>query len=171
YYQGFTSYSYGGGGGGGGGGGFSTAYSAGLGGGGMKHALRSDAADDSHDDSDPDDDPTSGAVVRGSAQPGGQEEEERSKEGGVSVEPGADDLLMEATRMQLDALFRYSITGDSAYLLAPQRPLMMAQNEDGDTGLHLAVLHSQQEALMSLTQVVSALAGEEVLNMRNHLYQ
>ncbi|MEQ2213073.1 hypothetical protein XENOCAPTIV_009322, partial [Xenoophorus captivus] len=85
-------------------------------------------------DSDPDDDPTSGAVVRGSAQPGGREEE-RSKEGGVSVEPGADDLLMEATRMQLDALFRYSITGDSAYLLAPQRPLMMAQNEDGDTSV------------------------------------
>ncbi|KAK5603792.1 hypothetical protein CRENBAI_000941 [Crenichthys baileyi] len=175
YYQGFTSYSYGGGGGGGGGGGFSTAYSAGLGGGSMKHALRSDAADDSRDDSrddsDPDDDPTSAACLRGSAQPGGREEEERSKEGGVSVEPGADDLLMETTRMQLDALFRYSITGDSAYLLAPQRSLMMAQNEDGDTGLHLAVLYSQQEALMSLTQVVSALAGEEVLNMRNHLYQ
>lgn len=40
-----------------------------------------------------------------------------------------------------------------------------------DRGLHLAVLHSQQEALMSLTQVVSALTGEEVLNMRNHLHQ
>lgn len=39
------------------------------------------------------------------------------------------------------------------------------------SGLHLAVLHSQQEALKSLTQVVSALPGEEVLNMRNHLYQ
>uniref|UniRef100_I3J9E1 Nuclear factor kappa B subunit 1 n=1 Tax=Oreochromis niloticus TaxID=8128 RepID=I3J9E1_ORENI len=39
------------------------------------------------------------------------------------------------------------------------------------SGLHLAVLHNQQEALKSLTQVVSALPGEEVLNMRNHLYQ
>lgn len=39
------------------------------------------------------------------------------------------------------------------------------------SGLHLAVLHSQQEALMSLTQVVAALPGEEVLNRRNHLYQ
>ncbi|KAI4785248.1 hypothetical protein KUCAC02_037877, partial [Chaenocephalus aceratus] len=38
-------------------------------------------------------------------------------------------------------------------------------------GLHLAVLHSQQGALQSLTQVVSALPGPEVLNMRNHLYQ
>uniref|UniRef100_A0A8D2ZYR3 RHD domain-containing protein n=1 Tax=Scophthalmus maximus TaxID=52904 RepID=A0A8D2ZYR3_SCOMX len=72
---------------------------------------------------------------------------------------------------QLDSLFQYSVTGDPVYLLAPQRPLMTAQDEDGDTGLHLAVLHSQQEALKSLTQVVSALPGEEVLNMRNHLYQ
>uniref|UniRef100_A0A671UBP0 Nuclear factor kappa B subunit 1 n=1 Tax=Sparus aurata TaxID=8175 RepID=A0A671UBP0_SPAAU len=39
------------------------------------------------------------------------------------------------------------------------------------SGIHLAVLHSQQEALKSLTQVVSALPGQEVLNMRNHLYQ
>lgn len=94
------------------------------------------------------------------------------------------------------ALFQYSVTGDSAYLLAPQRPLMAAQDEDGDTsvadpsltpsvplicpftdlfspdsGLHLAVLHNQQEALKSLTQVVSALPGQEVLNARNHLYQ
>uniref|UniRef100_A0A3Q2TEE5 Nuclear factor kappa B subunit 1 n=1 Tax=Fundulus heteroclitus TaxID=8078 RepID=A0A3Q2TEE5_FUNHE len=81
------------------------------------------------------------------------------------------DPLMEATHRQLDALFRYSVTGDSAYLLAPQRPLLTAQDEDGDTGLHLAVLHSQQGALTSLTAVVSALTGEEVLNMRNHLYQ
>lgn len=39
------------------------------------------------------------------------------------------------------------------------------------SGLHLAVLHNQQEALKSLTQVVFALPGEEVLNMRNRLYQ
>ncbi|XP_054886915.1 nuclear factor NF-kappa-B p105 subunit isoform X2 [Poeciliopsis prolifica] len=154
YYQGFSTYSYGGA-----GGGFSSAYSAGLGGGGgTKHALQSEAADDSDPDSDPDNDPASGAVLRGSAQSDGS-----------SVDP--DEALMEATRRQLDALFRYSITGDSAYLLAPQRPLMAAQDEDGDTGLHLAVLHSQQEALASLTQVASALTGEEVLNMRNHLYQ
>lgn len=153
YCQGFSSYSYGGG-----GGGFSNAYSAGLGGGGgggMKHALRRE--DDSGDDSEPDDDPASGAVTRGSAQSGG--------------DGASDDALMDAAHRQLDALFRYSVTGDSAYLLAPQRPLMAARDEDGDTGLHLAVLHGQQEALRSLTQVVSALSGEEVLNVRNHLYQ
>uniref|UniRef100_A0A4W6CPF3 Nuclear factor kappa B subunit 1 n=1 Tax=Lates calcarifer TaxID=8187 RepID=A0A4W6CPF3_LATCA len=91
--------------------------------------------------------------------------------GGFSTGYSAGERLVQVTSRQLDALFQYSVTGDSAYLLAPQRPLMTAQDEDGDTGLHLAVLHSQQEALKSLTQVVSALPGEEVLNMRNHLYQ
>ncbi|XP_028272683.1 nuclear factor NF-kappa-B p105 subunit [Parambassis ranga] len=170
YFQGFTTFNYGaaaggGGGGGAGGGGFSTGYSAGLGGGGIKHAS---PGDESSDDSKPDDDlPGSGAVLRASAQPGGLEVWKRAEE--LDVDRG--EQLDQVTRRQLEALFHYSVTGDSAFLLAPQRPLMTAQDEDGDTGLHLAVLHSQQEALTSLTQVVAALPGEEVLNMRNHLYQ
>ncbi|KAK9518504.1 hypothetical protein VZT92_023810 [Zoarces viviparus] len=168
YFQGFTTYNYGAG----GGGGFSTGYSAGLGGGGggggIKHASESDAADDS----DPHDDSGSGVVLRAVAQPGGLNVGERTEEGGVSVEePHRDERSVQATSRQLEALFQYSVTGDSAYLLAAQRQLMTAQDEDGDTGLHLAVFHSQQEALKSLTQVVSALPGEEVLNTRNHLYQ
>uniref|UniRef100_A0A669F9X9 Nuclear factor kappa B subunit 1 n=1 Tax=Oreochromis niloticus TaxID=8128 RepID=A0A669F9X9_ORENI len=83
----------------------------------------------------------------------------------------AKEQLDQVTSRLLDAIFHYSVTADSAYLLAPQRSLMAAQDVNGDTGLHLAVLHNQQEALKSLTQVVSALPGEEVLNMRNHLYQ
>lgn len=39
------------------------------------------------------------------------------------------------------------------------------------SGLHLAVLHNQPEVLRSLSRVVSVLIGQEVLNMRNHLYQ
>lgn len=127
-------------------------------------------SDGGEDDSDLDDDSGSGVVLRASAQPGGPEE------GGDGLEPEAERAEQpeqpdHVTSAQLAALFQYSVTGDSAYLLAPQRPLMAAQDEDGDTGLHLAVLHSQQEALRSLTQVVSALPGQEVLNMRNHLYQ
>ncbi|XP_040903900.1 nuclear factor NF-kappa-B p105 subunit isoform X2 [Toxotes jaculatrix] len=174
YFQGFTTYNYGGG-----GGGFSAGYSAGLGGGGggggIKHASQGDAVEDGGDDDDggPGHDAGSGAVLQASAQAGSTEVGERPEEGGVSVEPDPDrgEQLAQVTSRQLEALFQYSVTGDSAYLLAPQRPLMSAQDEDGDTGLHLAVLHSQQEALKSLTQVVSALPGEEVLNRRNHLYQ
>lgn len=171
YFQGFTTYNYGGGGGVGGvggGGGFSTGYSAGLAGGGIKHASEGGAADDSSDDSDPDDDSGSGVVLRTSALKGNLEAGERTEE---EPEPHRDERLVQVTSRQLEALFQYSVTGDSAYLLAAQRPLMTAQDEDGDTGLHLAVLHSQKEALKSLTQVVFALPGEEVLNMRNHLYQ
>lgn len=122
---------------------------------------------------DPDDDSGSGAALRLSSQTRGLEVGERTEERGVSVEPDQDhdERLFQETSRQLEALFKYSVTGDSAYLLVSQRPLMDAQDEDGDTGLHLAVLHSQQEALKSLTQVVSRLPGEEVLNMRNHLYQ
>lgn len=39
------------------------------------------------------------------------------------------------TSRQVEALFHYSVTGESAYLLASQRPLMDAQDEDGDTSV------------------------------------
>uniref|UniRef100_A0A673JHS4 Nuclear factor NF-kappa-B p105 subunit-like n=1 Tax=Sinocyclocheilus rhinocerous TaxID=307959 RepID=A0A673JHS4_9TELE len=38
-------------------------------------------------------------------------------------------------------------------------------------GLHLGVIHSQTDAVRYLAQVISALPGEDVLNMRNDLYQ
>uniref|UniRef100_A0A665UY41 Nuclear factor of kappa light polypeptide gene enhancer in B-cells 1 n=1 Tax=Echeneis naucrates TaxID=173247 RepID=A0A665UY41_ECHNA len=101
--------------------------------------------DEGRDDSDADDDSGSGAVLPDSEKMKRSEDEEKAEDRGVS-EPSC-----HVTR-QLEALFQYSVTGDSAYLLAPQRPLM-------------------DEALKSLTQVVSALPGQEVLNMRNHLYQ
>lgn len=97
--------------------------------------MQSEAADDSDDDSDPDNDPASGAVLRGSAQSEVSGVDPRRSGSDVS----ADEVLMEATRRQLDALFRYSVTGDSAYLLAPQRPLMAAQDEDGDTSVHTRI--------------------------------
>ncbi|KAM7389298.1 hypothetical protein PAMP_023283 [Pampus punctatissimus] len=141
YFQGFSTYNYGGA--GGGAGGFPTGYSAGLGGGGIKHAAQGDTADDSGDDSDPDNDSAAGTMLRDSAQPGGLEVGESPEEEEGHVEPKPD---------RVHELFS---------IFVPSPP----------SGLHLAVLHSQQEALNSLTQVVSALPGEEVLNMRNHLYQ
>uniref|UniRef100_A0A7N6B7F5 RHD domain-containing protein n=1 Tax=Anabas testudineus TaxID=64144 RepID=A0A7N6B7F5_ANATE len=76
------------------------------------------------------------------------------------------------TGWQLEAMFHYSVTGDSAYLLAPQSSLMTAQDEDGDTlalktpfyflicncssprvsqtPLHLAVITQQEEMVEAL---------------------
>uniref|UniRef100_A0A8C8CJT9 RHD domain-containing protein n=1 Tax=Oncorhynchus tshawytscha TaxID=74940 RepID=A0A8C8CJT9_ONCTS len=79
--------------------------------------------------------------------------------------------LVDVAERQAEALFHYAVTGDVRYLLAPQRHLMTAQDENGDTGLHLGVIHSQTDVVRSLAQVLSVLPGEEVLNMRNDLYQ
>uniref|UniRef100_A0A672Q861 Nuclear factor kappa B subunit 1 n=1 Tax=Sinocyclocheilus grahami TaxID=75366 RepID=A0A672Q861_SINGR len=87
--------------------------------------------------------------------------------GGCVLEPH----LAELAGRQAQALFHYTVSGDARMLLAPQRPLMTTQDENGDTGLHLGVIHSQTDAVRYLAQVISALPGEDVLNMRNDLYQ
>uniref|UniRef100_A0A672P788 Nuclear factor kappa B subunit 1 n=1 Tax=Sinocyclocheilus grahami TaxID=75366 RepID=A0A672P788_SINGR len=38
-------------------------------------------------------------------------------------------------------------------------------------GLHLGVIHSQTDAVRNLAQVISGLPGEDIINMRNDLYQ
>nr|XP_020449746.1 LOW QUALITY PROTEIN: nuclear factor NF-kappa-B p105 subunit [Monopterus albus] len=169
YFQGFTAYNYGGG---GGGGGFSTGYSPGLGGGGIKHASQGGAADDGGDYGDPDDGSGSGTVLRAPAQTEGLDFGESAEQGGASVapEPDADERLVQVTSRQVEALFQYSVTGDSAYLLAPQCPLMTRRMRTETLG-SISQFSTASRALKSLTQVACALAGEEVLDMRNHLYQ
>ncbi|KAJ8015740.1 hypothetical protein DPEC_G00029290 [Dallia pectoralis] len=173
YLQGYSSYNNFGT-------GYNTGFSPGMSGdsGGVKHAPQG-RADDSSDDSDVDDDPTSETAVRIQAQSEEAYAGERSEETGF-VEPGPDnrngDCLLEArlvdvAERQAEALFQYALTGDVRYLLAPQHLLMAAQDENGDTGLHLGVIHSQTDAVRNLAQVLSALSGDDVLNMRNDLYQ
>ncbi|XP_041709184.1 nuclear factor NF-kappa-B p105 subunit [Coregonus clupeaformis] len=174
YFQGYSTYNN-----------YGTGYSAGFspgmsgGGAGIKHAPQG-RAEDSDDDSDVDDDPSSGAVVAVQAQSEDASAGETSEERGAGVELGPGDRtgecvleakLVDVAERQAEALFQYAVTGDVRYLLAPQRHLMTAQDENGDTGLHLGVIHSQTDAVRSLAQVLSVLPGEEVLNMRNDLYQ
>ncbi|XP_028975412.2 nuclear factor NF-kappa-B p105 subunit isoform X1 [Esox lucius] len=173
YFQGYPTYNnYGGG--------YNTGFSPGMSGDatGIKHAPQG-RAEDSGDDSDVDDDPASGTSVRVQAQSEDVTAGERSEEEGV-VEPGPGDRtgecllearLVDVAERQAEALFQYAVTGDIRYLLAPQHHLMAAQDENGDTGLHLGVIHSQTDAVRSFAQVLSALPGEDVLNMRNDLYQ
>ncbi|XP_061644076.1 nuclear factor NF-kappa-B p105 subunit isoform X2 [Phyllopteryx taeniolatus] len=117
-------------------------YSTGYGEGGVKHGSPGDSADD-----DPDDDTAACAAPRPPRRREACEDDDAS------------------------AVLLYAATGDAAYLLALRRPLMASQDEDGDTGLHLAVLHRQQGALASLTRVLAALPGDGLADARNHLYQ
>lgn len=41
--------------------------------------------------------------------------------------------LVDVAERQAEALFHYAVTGDVRYLMAPQRHLMTAQDENGDT--------------------------------------
>lgn len=44
-----------------------------------------------------------------------------------------DPHLAELAKKHAEALFQYALTGDPRLLLAPQRPLMTTQDENGDT--------------------------------------
>ncbi|CAB1325329.1 unnamed protein product [Coregonus sp. 'balchen'] len=174
FFQGYSSYNnYGTG--------YSAGFSPGMSGGGavIKHAPQG-RAEDSGDDSDMDDDLASGAVVgvRAKSEDASAGETSEERGGGVELGPGdrtgecvLEARLVDVAERQAEALFQYAVTGDVRYLLAPQRQLMTAQDENGDTGLHLGVIHSQTDAVRNLAQVLSVLPGEEVLNMRNNLYQ
>ncbi|XP_051513577.1 nuclear factor NF-kappa-B p105 subunit-like isoform X3 [Myxocyprinus asiaticus] len=170
YFQGYQTYNnYGSG----------YNFSAGMGGGGttIKHASQ-DPVEDSDEDSDTDDDSAAGGVVRICAPP----ETVDGRVANEDTEP-MEDVDSDATgcvfephlaalaEKHAQALYQYALSGDARTLLAPQRPLMTTQDENGDTGLHLGVIHSQTEAVRTLAQVIAALPGEDVLNMRNDLYQ
>lgn len=66
--------------------------------------------------------------------------------------------LVEAVWRQLGALFHFSVTGDSAYLLAPQRLLLAAQDEDGDTSVQVLHVFILIRVLLFLT-LLSPSAG------------
>ncbi|XP_041077665.1 nuclear factor NF-kappa-B p105 subunit-like [Polyodon spathula] len=154
---------------------------------GMKHASKGPA--DDGDDSDLDDDSEAQCNPRISCKEKSEDmqkaSEEESTSDGVDQGPAEDslktavtevDLLFAEKAMQLakrhaDALFSYAVTGDVRMLLAVQRPLMAVQDENGDTGLHLGVIHHRSETAKNLIEVISCIPGEDVINMRNDLYQ
>ncbi|XP_029103128.1 nuclear factor NF-kappa-B p105 subunit-like [Scleropages formosus] len=163
-------------------------FSQGSGGTGMKHASQGPSGDDDGsgpggDDDSEDDAPGAGGAACLRGPPAADEEERRETETPLAEPERADgpegdssmcalqDGLLETARRQAQALFHYAMSGDVRMLLALQRPLMTSQDEDGDTCLHLGVIHSRTTALCGLAQVISALPGEDVVNMRNDLYQ
>nr|XP_015200704.1 PREDICTED: nuclear factor NF-kappa-B p105 subunit isoform X1 [Lepisosteus oculatus]XP_015200705.1 PREDICTED: nuclear factor NF-kappa-B p105 subunit isoform X1 [Lepisosteus oculatus]XP_015200706.1 PREDICTED: nuclear factor NF-kappa-B p105 subunit isoform X1 [Lepisosteus oculatus]XP_015200707.1 PREDICTED: nuclear factor NF-kappa-B p105 subunit isoform X1 [Lepisosteus oculatus] len=181
-YQGYNNF----------GGGYPFSHGPGGPGAGMKHASKGptdDAEDDS--DSDTDEDPATAGIVQICGQQASEEiklppkvEQSSSTEDSSPTEDPASaeeeeitaDLLFGEKAMQLaqrhaEALFNYAVTGDVKMLLAVLRPLLAVQDENGDTGLHLGVIHSRTDAVKSLAEVISALPGDDVLSMRNDLYQ
>ncbi|XP_077156876.1 nuclear factor NF-kappa-B p105 subunit [Paroedura picta] len=81
------------------------------------------------------------------------------------------EKAMELAKRHANALFDYAVTGDVKMLLAVQRHLTTVQDENGDNVLHLAIIHLHMELLRNLLEVIAGFNADDVLNVRNDLYQ
>ncbi|KAL0964301.1 hypothetical protein UPYG_G00321980 [Umbra pygmaea] len=75
------------------------------------------------------------------------------------------------SRQTAAALLRYCTTGDVRVLLAIQRHLCGVQDENGDTPLHLAIIHQQGAVIQQLVQTLHTMQQHTVINKLNHLSQ
>nr|XP_048312756.1 nuclear factor NF-kappa-B p105 subunit [Myodes glareolus] len=86
-----------------------------------------------------------------------------------------DNLFLEKAlqlaRRHANALFDYAVTGDVKMLLAVQRHLTVVQDENGDSVLHLAIIHLHAQLVRDLLEVTSGVISDDIINMRNDLYQ
>ncbi|XP_053108975.1 nuclear factor NF-kappa-B p105 subunit isoform X2 [Hemicordylus capensis] len=78
---------------------------------------------------------------------------------------------LELAKRHANALFDYAVTGDVKMLLSVQRHLTTVQDENGDNVLHLAIIHLHMELVRNLLEVVADLHADDVLNVRNDIYQ
>ncbi|KAJ8418354.1 hypothetical protein AAFF_G00140630 [Aldrovandia affinis] len=86
----------------------------------------------------------------------------------------ASSLQSRATHMARQtagALLDYCSSGDVHILLAMQRHLCGVQDENGDTPLHVAVIHQQPAVVQQLVHAIIRLPQQRILNTRNHLSQ
>nr|XP_056705480.1 nuclear factor NF-kappa-B p100 subunit [Euleptes europaea] len=113
-----------------------------------------------------------------------EEAEPRSSGGGNPLSPEEKsylELLQHAqncstwmlvlARRSAQALLDYAVTADPRMLLAVQRHLVASQDENGDTPLHLSIIHEQTAVIGQLVQVAVSIPHQQIINMANHLQQ
>ncbi|XP_023404302.1 nuclear factor NF-kappa-B p105 subunit isoform X5 [Loxodonta africana] len=81
------------------------------------------------------------------------------------------EKAMQLAKRHANALFDYAVTGDVKMLLAVQRHLTAVQDENGDSVLHLAIIHLHAQLVRDLLEVTAGLISNDIINMRNDLYQ
>ncbi|XP_027623211.1 nuclear factor NF-kappa-B p100 subunit isoform X3 [Tupaia chinensis] len=100
---------------------------------------------------------------------------------GPQCEPQAPEMLQRAREYNVRlfglaqrsarALLDYGVTADARTLLAGQRHLLTAQDENGDTPLHLAIIHGQTSVIEQIVHVIYHAQHLGVVNLTNHLHQ
>uniref|UniRef100_A0A672U4I5 Nuclear factor NF-kappa-B p105 subunit n=1 Tax=Strigops habroptila TaxID=2489341 RepID=A0A672U4I5_STRHB len=81
------------------------------------------------------------------------------------------EKAMQLAKRHCNALFDYAVTGDVKMLLAVQRHLTAVQDDNGDNVLHLAIIHLHSKLVRDLLEVMADLNYNDIINMRNDLYQ
>ncbi|CAI9568318.1 unnamed protein product [Staurois parvus] len=69
------------------------------------------------------------------------------------------------------SLMDYAVSADPRMLLAVQRPLTATRDENGDTPLHLAIIHGQTAVIQQLVDVIRGVPDQKILNICNNLHQ
>ncbi|XP_069836682.1 nuclear factor NF-kappa-B p100 subunit [Dendropsophus ebraccatus] len=69
------------------------------------------------------------------------------------------------------ALMDYAVTADPRMLLAVQRPLVATKDQNGDTPLHLAIIHGQSVVVQQLVDILQDMPNQRIFNMCNNLHQ
>ncbi|XP_043844872.1 nuclear factor NF-kappa-B p100 subunit isoform X2 [Dromiciops gliroides] len=95
--------------------------------------------------------------------------------------PQALKMLREARQYNLHmfglaqrsarALLDYGATADARTLLAGQCHLLRAQDENGDTPLHLAIIHGQTSVIEQMAHVIFRVPHLGIVNLTNNLHQ
>ncbi|XP_023596798.1 nuclear factor NF-kappa-B p100 subunit isoform X3 [Trichechus manatus latirostris] len=107
--------------------------------------------------------------------------EEAAEPSAPRREPSAPEMLAQAreynarlfglAQRSARALLDYGVTADARSLLAGQRHLLTAQDENGDTPLHLAIIHGQMNVIEQIAHVIYHAPYLGVVNLTNHLHQ
>ncbi|XP_059677402.1 nuclear factor NF-kappa-B p100 subunit [Gavia stellata] len=79
--------------------------------------------------------------------------------------------MLALARRNAHALLNYSVTADPCVLLAVQRHLAPSQDENGDTPLHLAIIHEQTAVIKQLIEVIVNIPNQQIINISNNLQQ
>ncbi|KFO92924.1 Nuclear factor NF-kappa-B p100 subunit, partial [Buceros rhinoceros silvestris] len=79
--------------------------------------------------------------------------------------------ILALARCNAHALLDYSVTADPRMLLAVQRHLAASQDENGDTPLHLAIIHEQTAVIKQLIEVIASIPSQQIINISNNLQQ
>ncbi|KAK3741767.1 hypothetical protein QZH41_002173 [Actinostola sp. cb2023] len=82
-----------------------------------------------------------------------------------TIAPSPKEMPHHASPIQ--SVMNFAQCNDVRYLLAPYRQHLLVQNEDGDTPIHLAIIHS----LPHIDAFVSIVPSKDCLNIFNYLRQ